>query len=145
MLKTDSPQVMEIEAMSFTRPLCEVEFYAVCQQNRHVPVVLRDDNDTILGYLIYDMSNDGEIAIIRFAVRDKNQGHGKYLINYIKNRLSTTTMRTMVVCNVDEHNTAAQIWMASQRFTAIGVCDKPFRWNNHDGYTMCYKLGHSDA
>jgi len=141
MLKTDTPQVMEIEAMSFERPLCEVEFYAVCQQSRHVPVVLKDDDDSVLGYLIYSMANDGEIAIIRFAVKDKNLGHGKELVNYIKGRLSSATMRTMAVCNVDENNTTGQLWLATQGFAAIGVSTKPFRWNSHDGYTMCYKLG----
>lgn len=140
MLNTDASQVMEIEAMSFDRPLCEVEFYAVCQQSRHVPVVLKDDDDSVLGYLIYSMANDGEIHIIRFAVKDKNLGHGKELVNYIKGRLSTSTMRTMVVCNVDETNMTAQLWMATQGFIAIGVSTKPFRWNSHDGYTMCYKL-----
>lgn len=141
MLNTDTSQVLEIEAMSFDQHLCDTEFFAVCRQKRHVPVVLKDDDDNVLGYLIYSMANDGEIHIIRFAVRDKNLGHGKELIDYIKGRLSSVTMRTMLVCNVDEFNTSAQLWLASQGFAAIGVSTKPFRWNSHDGYTMCYKLG----
>lgn len=129
MIRADTQEVLRIDYAGYDEWLEEDDLIQLLRQRNHIGLVV-ELQDKIVGYYIYGLYKY-RLDVIRMAVHPLylRQGIGTLMIDKLKKKI-TPTMRSSLVCSVDDSNLAAMMFLKSQGFTAsyVGTNDLRFEW-----------------
>lgn len=130
LLKTDCPQLLEIEKRSFHEPWDESRLHDFMLGLNHFGLVVKRGK-VIDGYVLYKYRK-GLVEVVNIAVEHekRRQGIGYLLLMSIKNDL--TQRKSRIVLDVAESNLEAHLFLRACGFTgSVG---------DHDCYRFEYNL-----
>lgn len=121
MIRRDHEFAARIAAASFPDPWNEEEFTRRCQDRNVIPKVVEDQNEQVIGYMVYALYSD-RIHLLNFAVDPncRRQGVGTALISHLKAKL-TRERRQRIYLETPESFLAAQQFYRSQGFRAYEI------------------------
>ena len=142
LLKTDMPEVLEIERACFKFPWTEEDFSSCLVEKNYIGLVTEYD-DKMVGVMIYEI-NKTKLRIINFAVDPVQQrrGIGRQMIRHLVEKLSQQR-RSEIVLEVHDSNLAAQMFFKKQEFRAVRVLRNYYTHVLGDAYVMRYRLSNS--
>ena len=145
MIRRDMPDVLRIEGRSFEFPWSEEEFIRCLRQRNCIGMVVENDCDKVVGYMIYELHKT-HLYVLNFAVdvEARRSGVGRAMIDKLKGKLSSNR-RSLVQLMVRERNLAAQLFFKSCQFKAVSVIRQAYEDTDEDGYIMLHRLGNAEV
>jgi ribosomal-protein-alanine N-acetyltransferase len=139
MIRSDMPDVLEIERLCFEFPAIEQDFIQQLRQRNCIGMVV-EAKDVILGFMIYELHRD-KLELLDFAVLPAAQGKGvgTAMINKLVNKLDPNRRRR-VCLNIRDTNLDAHLWFARRGFTATKIIRSPFDDVDEDAYRFVYRV-----
>lgn len=118
MSRRDMPEVLAIENASFEHPWSEEEWIRCLRQRTNIGMVVERD-EVVIGHMVYALEPK-TINVLNMAVRPDlvRMGIGRAMIDKLKSKLHLQR-RNKIICNVQEYNLEAQLFMRSCGFTAV--------------------------
>lgn len=143
-VRRDLPEVLHIEARSFSCPWNEKDF-AYIQRERTCWIAVAQDGNAIVGYVVY-VACPVKIQIFNVAVDPmaRRARIGTALVEHVVGKLATRRRQSLVVVP-SERNLVAHLFFRACGFRATGVVVRPFGypWEEkylEDGYRFEYRL-----
>jgi len=139
MIRRDMPQVQEIENNSFEFAWNEDDFIRCLRQRNCIGMVAENDNDEIVGFMIYELHRN-RLHILNFAVHPdhRRKGVGKRMVEKLRQKLSNER-RNRIMLEVREWNLEAQLFFKSFGFRAIQILKDFYDDTPEDAYLMLYR------
>jgi ribosomal-protein-alanine N-acetyltransferase len=138
-IRTDMPEVLDIERHTFEFPWSEDEFVRVLRELNCIGIVA-EENDRVIGYMIYEIHKT-RFHVLNFAVAPlhRRMGIGRAMLTKLIGRLSPDR-RKRIVLECRESNTAAQLFFRSQGFKAVSILRGFYDDTVEDAYVFQYRL-----
>lgn len=138
-IRVDMPQILDIESESFETCWSEDEFIR-CLRQRNCIGIVAEENDCVLGYLIYELHED-RLHVLNFAVAKaaRRRGVGTAMIKTLIGKL-TPTWRKRIMLEVRESNLNAQCFFRAIGFKAVLVLRDFYDDTDEDAYVMQYRV-----
>ena len=137
MVRRDMPEVFAIEAVSFSNPWSEDDFFQVLRARTYMGMVA-EHVDQVVGFMIYELSKD-RIEVSNFAVPPEMRRCriGTQMVRKLIGRLSPQR-RTKLSLQVRESNLSAQLFFQSQGFRAVSILHEYYDCEDppEDAYVM---------
>lgn len=139
MIERDLPGVRRIEEAVEWLPCVgwrEVDFKDFLKQRRNIAMVLTDEYDTILAYVLYTLASRA-IIIERLAVLPEvwREGHGTALIEKLKHKVERQTKRSNIIFFVPDGLVDLHLFLRASGLRAervvtnrCGDCTYQFVW-----------------
>lgn len=123
LIRRDLENVIGIDKASFNDNWPEDEFLNQLRKRNCVGMVVEGDDDSILGFMIYELQND-TVHLVRLAVApdQRRRTVGTQMLNRLKDKLSQQR-RTRLEIWLDEHNLNAQLFFRSGDFRCADIDD----------------------
>lgn len=139
LIRRDLPEALQIERDSSEQPRSEAEFLD-CLKLRNCIGMIAERDEKVLGFAIY-MLEKGRLVVCNLAVHPsyRRQGVGAALVQKLLGKLSSHR-RPKIAIQVRETNLAAQLFLYSQGFMAVGVDRKAYGDTQEDAYQFVFKL-----
>jgi [ribosomal protein S18]-alanine N-acetyltransferase len=139
MIRGDMKEVLAIEKESFEHFWDEEEFIRCLRQRNCIGMVC-EGNDTILGYMIYEIHKN-RIHLLNFAVDQKyrRNGYGSAMIQKLVGKLSYQR-RSRITLEVRESNLPALNFFKSQGFRAVDIIKDFYEETTDDAIVMSYRV-----
>lgn len=139
LVRSDMPEVLDIENASFEFPWREEDFIRVLRQRNSIGKVIEYD-DQVIGFVIYELHKN-RLHILNIAVREdfRRRGAGSALIKKLIGKLHAQR-RNRIMLEVRETNLSAQMFFREAGFRAISVLRDFYDDTTEDGYLMEYRL-----
>lgn len=141
MIKTDLPQVLEIEAASFKRPWDEKQLREVLAKRNAIGLVVDikypNNKWNVVGHCVYEL-NPGRLDILTLAVALgwRRQGVGTAIIDKMKAKLMQQRREVVSAC-VHEAALATQLFFKHCGFRAVEIIPDAYA-DGEDAYVMRY-------
>jgi ribosomal-protein-alanine N-acetyltransferase len=140
LVQRDIEQVEAIEAESFPWPWSHNDFIRCLRQRNVIGLVARDDNDSVLGYVIYELHKH-YFEILNLAVHPdhRRRGVGSTLINRLAMKLAEQR-RVALWFNLWERNDEGHLFLRALGFKAKHVMRRFYEDDNDDAYRFGYRI-----
>jgi len=138
MILRDMPEVLDIEAASFSVPWDEGDFRQHLRQRNCIGMVAEQD-ERVVGYMVYEL-NKTTIHVLNFAVAQecRRRGIGTSMVDKLKGKLSSQRRNRLVV-NVNEKAVETQVFFRECGFRAVAIL-RDYAEDGSTAYTMAYWL-----
>jgi [ribosomal protein S18]-alanine N-acetyltransferase len=138
-IRTDMPEVLDIERHTFEFPWSEDEFVRVLRELNCIGIVA-EENDRVIGYAIYEIHKT-RFHVLNFAVAPlhRRMGVGRVMLAKLIGKLSQDR-RKRVVLECRESNVAGQLFFKSQGFRAVSILRDFYDDTSEDAYVFQYRL-----
>lgn len=135
MIRGDLPNVVAIEHDCFGNGWSEKEFLAELRQRNVIGMVVEDDDERIVGYIVYAFEADC-FRVKNFAVAHdaRRIGVGKLMLSRVQ--LKTTQKRRRIEILVRETNLRCLLFLRSIGFRATRINRSPYDDADEDGILM---------
>lgn len=133
MVRSNMPEVLEIELASFHSAWTEEEFIQ-CLKERNCIGMVAKRADRVVGFMVYELLKS-RIHVLNFAVHPefRRQMVGTQMVDKLLSKLSQQR-RTEIVLEVRERNLAAQLFFKRCGFEADGVIRGHYEDTDEDAY-----------
>lgn len=139
-IRRDMPEVMTIEQACFGEHAWTEEDWLAHLRQRNTIAIVAEHQKTgaVVGYLAYELYPI-RLEIIHLAIHPdwQRQGIGQMLVKRLQGKIDGHQRRFLLTATVEESNLAAQLFLASQGFQAVGI------WPDH-GIRMNYRTTPTD-
>src|SRR6516164_2069695 len=139
MIRRDMPEVLQTEQLSFEYPWTEEDFLRGLRQRNCIGMVA-EQGEKVVGFMIYEL-HKSKLHILNFAVQlaCRRGGVGAQMVAKLVSKRSSHR-RTRITLEVRETNLAAQLFVRSQGFKAVGVLRSFYEDSGEDAFQMQYRL-----
>lgn len=149
MIRRDMPEVLEIERLCFEYPWSEDNFIRCLRQRNCIGMVVdlirprekvfRDDNDHVIGFMIYEL-HKARLHILNLAVEPafQREGVGTAMVDKLKKKLFPQR-RTRIDLEMRETNLDGQLFFRRQGFRAVSVMRDFYDDVTEDAYLFSYR------
>lgn len=140
MIRSDMPEVLDIESRCFEFPWREDDFIRCLRGRTCIGMVSEADCERIDGFMIYELHKT-YLRIINFAVHPNHRRNsiGAAMVEKLKRKIAGTQRKRLVV-EVRETNLDAQLFFRSQGFRAIRVLRDHYEDTPEDAYVFQYRM-----
>lgn len=140
LIRSDMPEVMEIENRCFANPWTEREFMSCLKHRNVIGTVYDSDRGFIHGFMIYEL-HQTMLRLLNIAVAPEVQrtGVGSKMVNRLIEKLSQQR-RYEIQTEVPERNITAQCFFASAGFKAISILKRQCAKTKEDLYLFRYAV-----
>ena len=127
MRNSDLPEVLDIDAASFTEPWDAAELGAATRQKRTVCMVA-EHGDRVAGFVVYEL-HTRRVEVIRLAVHPDYQDAEVYeqMVGKLLGKLSPNR-RNVLALWVPDDRLARHQWLRSEGFRAVEVAGAEYRF-----------------
>jgi len=138
MVRSNMPEVLEIELASFHSAWTEDEFIEALKQRNCIGMVAKRA-DRVVGFMIYELLKS-RLHVLNFAVHPefRRQQVGTQMVDKLLSKLSQQR-RTEIILEVRERNLAAQKFFSAQGFWAERVLREHYDETGEDAYQFVRK------
>ena len=142
MIRRDMAEVLDIEQVCFEFPWLEEDFIR-CLKQRNCIGMIAERDDRVVGHMIYELHKN-RLHLLNFAVCPSLQrtGVGAEMLDKLKSKLFMSR-RTLIQCEIREHNLDAQLFFRSQGFKAVSVLRSFYEDSDEDAYLFQFRLPRS--
>lgn len=137
----DIDNILAIEEKSFPYPW-DKEDFEICLRKKNTFGVVQTIQEKIIGYMIFQCCSKA-YNILSIAVDPKFQkkGHGKKLIDYVKNKIRSSTEgpKNQIVLIVSDQNLNCHMFLKAIDFVATKV-KKDYFGPDHDAYEFVMQM-----
>jgi len=140
MLRSDMPEVLEIESESFEFAWDEQDFRRCIGQRNCIAMVAECDH-RVAGFMVYELHKT-LLHILNFAVAPafRRQGIGRRMLAKLVRKLHPLH-RTRILLEIRETNLPAQLFFRDAGFRAIKILRAFYEDTSDDAYVMAYVIG----
>lgn len=148
MIRTDLPQVLDIERGCFASPWTESDFITRLRMKSVIGMVATADYppgpygvpplERVVGYMVYEI-HESRYHVINFAVCDtmRWKGVGSAMAEKLKGRLNGNRKR--ILLEVSERNLAGQLFWKSQGFRCESIISDFYDDCDDAAYQFVYR------
>lgn len=148
MVRSDLPDVLEIERDSFAFYWTEEHFFTALRRRNCIGMVAEqavggsksEGQWRRVGFMVYELERD-KLVIANFAVRPgfRRFGIGRSMIAKLVGKLSSHRRRSIAV-HVRESNLGAHLFFKMTGFQALRVIRDHYEDSGEDAYLMEYRI-----
>jgi len=132
MIRKDEKSILNIEKQSFPEPWSKKDFDKTLENKNCIGQVCCDEDDNVLGYLIYEYDKES-YHIINFAVAEGQRRHGlgKSLVQKLISHMENSNTRGRIFASVSDRNLTAQLFFRKLGFRAERISRNLFGKEHH--------------
>jgi ribosomal-protein-alanine N-acetyltransferase len=136
MIRSDMPEVLDIEKASFPHPWDEATFIN-CLRQRNVIGMVCEEKDRVVGYMVYEMHKN-RLHVLNLAVstESRRQGVGTAMVAKLVSKLRLG--RQSIFAEVSEWNDAAIYFLRDSGFMCSAVSHGHYD-NGEDAYVFRFR------
>ena len=137
MIRSDMPQVCQIEGDCFDYPWLEENFITFLRRRNTIGMVAEHKN-RVAGYMLYELHKN-RLHLLTIAVLPGRwlEGVGRQMLERLKDKLSATR-RQRIVLEVRETNLPAPLFFSHCGFKAVKVLHDYYDGSTEAAYVMEY-------